>query len=492
MQVKKFEAKTMKEALEMVKNQLGPDAIILGARDNSKGFGLLGRSSVEVTAAVSEATLKKKQFAENKLNQIARDRLKSSPARVQKEFIEKSVSRYLNDGRLQKGITSVQYIDIKDEEAGSKTSQVNAENEQKVESLLGHYNEDSNADELVFNTLQDKARQRIKNAAKSAADIFKTSNREEPRPQSNFEIQSLKTEIQALKRFITELQASSKNVIQSHPGSEHGLPFCLSSTYEQLTHAGVSASVVLEYTKQIQKELSQEYLNKKPLVEAWMARRILQDLKISEDHFIEKYHAFLGAPGSGKTTSLVKMAAHLILNRKAKVAIVSCGMIKVGANEQIKIYAQILGVPCVVINSPIDWNRYLGSLEEYDYVLIDYPGLNLKDQVEETFIRSFLPPVFDKIDLHYVQNICMKEVDAIEITRRYQSTDFTDFIFTHLDVSINHGLILSLQKQFGSFLHSFSTGSKIPEDYELATKERVIDLIFKLTKNEQLEKLMES
>ncbi|HEY1079416.1 MAG TPA: flagellar biosynthesis protein FlhF, partial [Bdellovibrio sp.] len=67
MQVKKFEARTMKEALEMVKTQMGPDAIILSARDNNKSFGLVGEGSVEITAAVSDETLQKKKFAESRL-----------------------------------------------------------------------------------------------------------------------------------------------------------------------------------------------------------------------------------------------------------------------------------------------------------------------------------------------------------------------------------------------------------------------------------------
>ena len=97
MQVKKFEAKTMREALEMVKNQLGPDAIILGAKDNNRAFGLLGKPSIEVTAAIAEPVLQKKRFAESKLNVSQREQLKRSPARVQKQFIEKSVERYLRD-----------------------------------------------------------------------------------------------------------------------------------------------------------------------------------------------------------------------------------------------------------------------------------------------------------------------------------------------------------------------------------------------------------
>ena len=89
MQVKKFEARTMKEALEMVKTQLGPDAIILSARDNNKSYGLVGEGSVEITAAVSEETLQKKKFAESKLREQDLQKFKQIPARQQKELIQK-------------------------------------------------------------------------------------------------------------------------------------------------------------------------------------------------------------------------------------------------------------------------------------------------------------------------------------------------------------------------------------------------------------------
>ena len=51
MQVKKFEARTVKEALDLVKSQLGPDAIILSVRDNKKAYGLVGEGSIEMMSA---------------------------------------------------------------------------------------------------------------------------------------------------------------------------------------------------------------------------------------------------------------------------------------------------------------------------------------------------------------------------------------------------------------------------------------------------------
>ena len=74
MQVKKFEARSMKEALDLVKSQLGPDAIILSAKDNSRSYGLAGNGSVEITAAVSEEVLQKKKFVESRMRNEDRDK----------------------------------------------------------------------------------------------------------------------------------------------------------------------------------------------------------------------------------------------------------------------------------------------------------------------------------------------------------------------------------------------------------------------------------
>ena len=41
MQVKKFEAPTIQEALDNIKRELGPEAIILQTKKNKRGFGLL-------------------------------------------------------------------------------------------------------------------------------------------------------------------------------------------------------------------------------------------------------------------------------------------------------------------------------------------------------------------------------------------------------------------------------------------------------------------
>jgi len=124
MQVRKFEARTMKEALEMVKSQLGPDAIILSAKDNSRRFGLAGQSSVEITAAVSEETLQKKKFAESKLKKEDLARIQRAPAKVQKKFIESAVGKYMKENLPRPEITRTQYIEIDNEDENNNEIEI--------------------------------------------------------------------------------------------------------------------------------------------------------------------------------------------------------------------------------------------------------------------------------------------------------------------------------------------------------------------------------
>ncbi len=54
MQVKKFTASNMQEAIKMIKEELGPRAIVISTRKVRQGsgaFGMFGKHALEVTAA---------------------------------------------------------------------------------------------------------------------------------------------------------------------------------------------------------------------------------------------------------------------------------------------------------------------------------------------------------------------------------------------------------------------------------------------------------
>src|SRR5436190_9913072 len=93
MQIKKFEAPTIQEALDAIKRDLGPEAIILQTKRNRKGFGLMGGASVEVTAAISDRSMTKRAFSERRLPEDGKESIRNLPASRQAEILEKSVER---------------------------------------------------------------------------------------------------------------------------------------------------------------------------------------------------------------------------------------------------------------------------------------------------------------------------------------------------------------------------------------------------------------
>jgi flagellar biosynthesis protein FlhF len=468
MQVKKFEAKSMKEAIQMVKVHLGPDAVILSARDNSKGFGLLGEKSVEVTAAISETTLRKKQIAEQRLNSQMKSKFEQSSARNQKIFIDKYFDKKEEPAAapLRGPATSMRYIDIQDdaEVAAAAGAPVSAQ----------------------------AAEARIRGAAARALEEFHSVADEpppvvKPRPvrrptEESSEVLALRKEILQLRHLISSFQQVPQNFVSMHPGAEAGLSYEVSESYQKLCRAGITAENAVEILKQAQSALPHEQAKKPALVDAWVAKFLLDKIHIAEHRTRNRYHVFVGPAGQGKTASLLKLASHLVICEKKKIAIITTDSVKLGAAEQLKIYAQILNVPFAIVRRREDWELLESRLKNVDHILVDSPGLSLRSIQEVDWMRDTLPPTLGGRSVHYVQSVMAKDEEATEVGQRYKAVGFDDVIFTNLDQAAQHGLIYNFQKIFEVPLHSFGIGSQIPEDFEPATKERVVDLIFKLTK----------
>lgn len=450
MQVKKFEARTMKEALEMVKTQLGPDAIILSARDNNRSFGLVGEGSVEITAAVSEETLQKKKFVESRLREQERKKFNEAPARAQKDIIEKMVNRHLEKKQPPRAITTRRYADIEDEGASAPSAPK------------------APAPKIAV------APPSLPVAAKPA-----------PTPAAGEEISHLKSEITALREIIAKFQEMPQSMAATHPGADYGIPFDLSFMFERLTGSGIAADIAAEIMVRAQDNIPALKLKNRAIVEGWVARHLLETTNVTDDRADSRVHLFVGPAGSGKTTALVKMAGHMVVKERKKVALLTTDTFKVGAADQLRIFAQILNVPFAILREAGDWEKIMRFLPNVDCVLVDMPGWSLRSAEEIDRLTRLMPPALLNPRIHLTLSTTSKDSDLVEAGRRYSVIGFDDAIFTGLDGSVQHGSIYNFSARFGVPLHAFSIGPRVPEDFEPATRERVLDLIFGLTKHTQ-------
>jgi flagellar biosynthesis protein FlhF len=487
MQVKKFEAKSMKEALELVKIHLGPEAIILSAKDTHKGFGLMGEKSVEVTAAVTDETLRKKRIAESKLREDLREKFQQIPATKQKEFINRVFQNRVEE-RREMAFADGPTADRRNQ--GPVTPLAPEVREQLKGLRYADIIDEESTD------ARSRGRERVKRAAemarKASADVLQdppvrvTRTRPAapvPAPQApSREVAALETQLRELKAIVEKFQHMPQIPMTMHPGAEQGLPYEFSGLYQKLTAQGIQASTVTRLLKQAQKEMDPEHTKKPALVDAWAVRHLLHMVEVSPNPLQGRYHVFMGSTGQGKTSSLVKFASQLVLKERHTIAIISLDTMKLGAAEQLRIFAQILNVPFAIVRTPEEWHVAEQKLKKVQHILVDCPGFSLKSMEEADWLKRMLPPPQYNRTLHYVQSAVARDEETMDIAGRYQMIGFHDAIFTRLDECTRHGLLVNFQEQFGTPIHSFGTGSRIPEDFEIASKERIVDFIFKLTR----------
>jgi flagellar biosynthesis protein FlhF len=446
MHVKKFEAKTMKDALELVKKELGPEAVILSARDNKKGFGLAGEMSVEVTAAISEVTLRKKQFTESKL--LEKDKLKfqNNSAKQQKELIEKVVNNQIEKSR-PRPFTAQRYIDIESENQNNNN-----------QGRLG----------------SEPTLQQVEQALRTNAQAVRN---ETPK-----EVMTLKSEIQALKSMLVQFQSIPQNIQGSQFSTSE-----LRSIYEKLCDEQMNPLDAQSFVLKAQHGLPQTKLNDRNMIEGWIARLIMEQSLIADYGLDKKIHVFWGPPGVGKTTTLVKLAAQWIKSNQKKIALITLDTLKVGATDQLKICAQILNAPFAVLKSSSDWNEILQYLDSVDYIFVDSPGQAIQLRKEAEYCQNILGRKNEIQKHHLVLSATYPRLMLQDLINRADLFSCDDLIVTHLDECKHFGGIYSLMLEVALPIHSFGLGTRMPNDFELATKERILDLIFHITRSNQNE-----
>ncbi len=188
-----------------------------------------------------------------------------------------------------------------------------------------------------------------------------------------------------------------------------------------------------------------------------------------------KVVAFAGPAGSGKTSTLVKLAIRFGLAQHRPTLIISTDTYRVAAADQLRTYSAILGVSCEVVETP---NGLLRTLEEHrskETVLIDLPGMGPR---EPELMREWAPVLaHPNIDVHLVLPATMRCVDLARTVGRFEPLRPAHLIFTHLDETACYGGILSLAIETGRPVSFLCSGQSIPEDIEPATRSALLRLI---------------
>jgi flagellar biosynthesis protein FlhF len=189
-----------------------------------------------------------------------------------------------------------------------------------------------------------------------------------------------------------------------------------------------------------------------------------------------KIWSFVGPTGVGKTTTLVKLAAHFHLRMGKKITILTIDTYRIGAQEQLRTYSRILGVPMEVALTPEELRGAIQKHWDQDLLLIDTAGRNPQDTAMMAELKDFLT-VHPAIENHLVLSATTKDPDLARIVQRFCILPIASYVITKLDETEVYGPIFNQMLRYRRPLSYLTNGQRVPEDIELATKVRVASLV---------------
>jgi flagellar biosynthesis protein FlhF len=185
---------------------------------------------------------------------------------------------------------------------------------------------------------------------------------------------------------------------------------------------------------------------------------------------------FLGPTGVGKTTTLAKIAAEFSLNQKKNVGLITADTFRIAAVEQLKTYAEILGMPVSIVYSPNEISEAIKSYADKDVILIDTPGRSHKNKAQFEELKTLVANCnADQSFLLVSSTTGIK--DCKDIIKSYAFMENYKIIFTKLDETSSYGIILNIRNITKNSLSYATIGQNVPDDIEIINVEKISKIL---------------
>lgn len=425
MKVKRYVVNDMNEAMIMIKNELGKDAIILSSRKvRGTGFwSFFTKSKYEVTAAVEEDQVIKN--ATHSMHTVGKDK------KVLETYMQVKEHETVKQGEL----------------ANTFNSQTDKNPDiQKINSEISELKEMMN--QLVTNLTAGDAADGHSGASVKGTSIKKAVV-EDQKTQSHEEDEDIK-------------------VFSGLPIEEKILRLLKEKDIDD-QFAKKIADLLLYDIDSLENDMQGE-------LRAIVSKLLGKPYTIDQLEPEKRIFFFVGPTGVGKTTTLAKLAAKLSLVDNKKVALITADTYRIAAVDQLKTYSEILGIPLSVIYEPDELESTLQKYADRDCILIDTAGRSQNSKEFKSDITELLQYV-EKPEIFLVISLTTGYKEIRKILLSYDFLEDFKLLFTKLDESSSYGNVLNARMLTNKSLSYFTIGQSVPDDIEIANPERIVDYI---------------
>ena len=295
-----------------------------------------------------------------------------------------------------------------------------------------------------------------------------------PMIESSGELSELKEMVSKLIEKVDRIENLKPDLSKEFKNSEQ--------TYiDLLKSMDIQESISKKILEIVQRQINIHEKNHETIVNAMkvIAREYLGEIKTIDTDLLKQpnIYMFLGPTGVGKTTTLAKIAARLSLVENKKVGLITADTYRIAAVEQLKTYSEILGIPLEVIYEASELADAIEKFKDKDYILIDTAGRSHKSKELKSDYDE-LVKYLDQVKIYLVMSMTTGFKDMKSIIESYDFLSDYRLLFTKLDEATSYGNILNLKVLTGKPLSYFTIGQSVPDDIEVADKERIIQYIF--------------
>jgi flagellar biosynthesis protein FlhF len=186
---------------------------------------------------------------------------------------------------------------------------------------------------------------------------------------------------------------------------------------------------------------------------------------------------FVGPPGAGKTTSIVKLAVQLGLEQELPIHLFSLDTFRVAGSEQLSAFGRILGVGFTALHTPEALVEALDEHRDKELILIDTPGYAAADREEMERTANFFHN-HEEIEVQLVLPATLRTSALRKFTGRFSAFQPSKIVYTHLDEVETLGPVVENTIAAAIPISFLADGQSIPQDLHEATKDRLLEGLF--------------
>jgi flagellar biosynthesis protein FlhF len=471
MNIKRYRAATMREALEQVKRELGEDALVLDTkRVRSKGFlGFGARSLVEVRVAgdagPSEAKANEGRAARSNSMLDLVDASPAAPARAAQTERARVPAFAALAARAYAGSAGERDADAPRSEGPSEP--------------LTRGIEITDAAPRVVH------RRPVKSASTAASSTPPASSADAPSVQRTLlggELERLRADLREMKFSLSALAACaapSAGASEALACFEQAPEVYDSPYYEaylQLIATGLAPDLARRAAHDARLNGASASLGPAEVAHTGLIRTLSALLEFAADPLLAEPDqapagvVFIGPTGVGKTTTIAKLAARIALRARRRVELITLDTYRIAAVEQLKTYAEIIGAGCHIARSVMELDALARRHAGKAAVLIDTIGRSPHDLADQMELADYLRESTDLLKCLVLQ-ATTHPVDAGAAVKKFALYGANRLVITKLDETARPGATISVAMDAALPLVYLCAGQRVPEDFERATAE---------------------